>query len=126
MRLQAERRTAVNTRPCSRTPSGIEMANGRPLAHKNCPPLLDNLSKELFALAQRRSKRQLLTFGTSKQEKLDRMLFSIASANVGYCSVQPERLSFALLKRLLLSPLLRSCYDLPICATSPFTYTAIH
>src|SRR5260370_12107057 len=104
MRLQAERRTAVNTRPCSRTPSGIAMANGRPLAHKNCPQLLDNLSKELFALAQRRSKRQLLTFGTSKQEKLDRMLFSIASANIGYCGVQPERRSFLLITQFSLPP----------------------
>ncbi len=46
--------------------------------------------------------------------KLGRILFSIASANVGYCGVQPNRRSLALLTRLLLSPRLPCCFDLPI------------
>ena len=45
--------------------------------------------------------------------KSGKMLFSIASANVGYCGVQPKRRNFALLTRLLLSPRLRGCSDFP-------------
>src|SRR5882757_2821719 len=46
--------------------------------------------------------------------KLGKTLFSIPSANVGYCRVQPRLRSFALLTRLLLSPRLRCALDFPI------------
>src|SRR6266496_3349641 len=56
--------------------------------------------------------------------KLGRMLFSIASTNVGYRGVHPKRRNFALLTRLLLSPRLRSPFDFPIGGSGRFNLCA--
>src|SRR5438128_1925348 len=53
-----------------------------------------------------------------------RMLFSIASANVGYRGLQPRPRSFALLTRLLLSPRLRCDGAFPIDGSGRFNFPA--
>ena len=56
--------------------------------------------------------------------KLGMMLFSIASANVGYCGVQPERRNLALLTRLLVFPRLREGSDFVIGGSGRFSLCA--
>jgi len=52
------------------------------------------------------------------------MLFSIASANVGYRGTQPRRRNFALLTRLLLAPRFEINVDLPLGGIGRFNFFA--
>jgi hypothetical protein len=54
--------------------------------------------------------------------KLGRMLFSIASANEGYCGVQPRVRSFALLTCLLLRPRFALSGTLPARGAGRFSF----
>ena len=71
-------------------------------------------------LADRR-KRARMRYSNAK---LGSMLCSIASANAGYCGVQPEPRNLALLTRLLASPRLPGCLDLVIGGSGRLSFCA--
>src|SRR5437773_8965814 len=78
----------------------------------------------LISIARRAAHAPMWRFGQSPLPKLGKMLFSIASANVGNCGLQPRPRSFALLTRLLLSPRLRCDVAFPIDGGGRFNFPA--